>query len=598
MTQSAIINPVTLPENLNAAEEYFVQRMTEGRRCIFGLQLPGRRAGKGENANVVRARVVDFFVRGGDEDHRVRGNIIHLSGVHISGFLNLEHVSTPYALTLSFCYFNDVVHMPFFACPALNMMGSYLSDGLHGDRIKIEHDLNVGFRAADEVRLLAAEVGGSFYCEGGVLENKKYALGADRIKVQGNVSLQEGFRAKGEVRFSGAHIGGSMYCPEVEIESETGTALNAEGIIVGGVFTMNNDCATKGEVCLVDATVGGTVYCDNGAFGNEEGVALNFKRAKIGGELSLDETLVEGDMHLIGADIGKDISFCQSHINGDVIAEHMKVKDSLLWLVIGGKGRVNLSFATVGTLTDQAPFWEDFTFELDGFSYERFFGSTDAQTRIKWLDSCPEEEEEEAEFSPQPFEQAAKVLFAMGHHKDAREVLLAKERRLTERGQMSGWRRFARECWDAFAGYGYRLRRTLAWSAGIILAGMVVFNFAANSCRIVPSDSVIMANKHYRDQQVHKCTEPRQPIRAVEKLFPEYPRFGAFMYSVDVFIPFFALHQEPYWQPQPEEKTAEVVLFILIAWFQFQIAAGWGLTSLLVLSVTGLLRPRQSSGKE
>ena len=41
-------------------------------------------------------------------------------------------------------------------------------------------------------------------------------------------------------------------------------------------------------------------------------------------------------------------------------------------------------------------------------------------------------------FSPQPFGQAAKVLFDMGYNKDARDILLEKERLLTEKGQLIG----------------------------------------------------------------------------------------------------------------------------------------------------------------
>ena len=96
-----------------------------------------------------------------------------------------------------------------------------------------------------------------------------------------------------------------------------------------------------------------------------------------------------------------------------------------------------------------------------------------------------------------------------------------------------------------------------------------------------------------------------RPTEIVECLFPEYPRFNSLSFSADVFIPVFALHQEPYWYPQPgtsantfwEIVCRYIVRGALLAWYWFEIIAGWVLTSLFVLTFTGILRKRQEQAE-
>ena len=120
---------------------------------------------------------------------------------------------------------------------------------------------------------------------------------------------------------------------------------------------------------------------------------------------------------------------------------------------------------------------------------------------------------------------------------------------------------------------------------------------------MVPHQPVVLAHADYKAETIPPCAEfkcppERRPTTVVKRLFPDYPEFNALVYSADVFIPFFALHQEPYWYPNPSDSDREVLLRILPLWYWLEIGAGWILTSLFLLSVTGVLRPRQSSGEK
>ena len=202
-------------------------------------------------------------------------------------------------------------------------------------------------------------------------------------------------------------------------------------------------------------------------------------------------------------------------------------------------------------------------------------------------------------------------------------------------------------CVGEFAGYGYQWEWTILWSLAIILIGWFVFSHTNDMGSIVPHQPAIIASEKFRNMS------PNVP--------PEYPEFNPLVFSADVFIPVFALHQEPFWYPAAGSESVStwlfkgqeiigwtiggiiIVIFLLVAfaeefllgfgesrvrwgnkitrygcplvvraatiyclyalgmvspkhWYWLEIGFGWILTSLFLLSVTGLLRPRQSSG--
>ena len=237
----------------------------------------------------------------------------------------------------------------------------------------------------------------------------------------------------------------------------------------------------------------------------------------------------------------------------------------------------------------------------------------------------------------------------MGHGSDARKILLEKERRQTADERTPWWHKVWRGLWGEFAGYGYQWERTIFWSLAVIIIGWCVFSRTNDIGRIVPHQPAIIASAEFRDMS------PSVP--------PEYPKFNPLVFSADVFIPVFALHQEPFWYPAAGSESFAawlfngqeiigwtiggiiMVMFLLVAlaeefllrfgesrarwgngvirhgcplvlrtatvcclyalgmespkhWYWLEIGFGWILTSLFLLSVTGLLRPRQSSGEK
>ena len=611
MTQAVLNHPVDLRSLLPLlpAEQKFARRLGEGKPCEVGNgKLPAldNRGESGDAANVVRAEVIRFFAYGGDEKHPVQGAAIQLWGAWICGEepLDLMHADIPYALGFFHCHFAVEVNMRHAKCEALYLEGSRLTKGVAANGLKTKGNVHLrdGFSAKGAVRLLGADIGGQLDCTGGKFHNRGgKALIADQLTAKSGVFLSGGFFAEGAVRLLGADIGGQLNCTGGKFHNQGGKALIADQLTAkGGVF-LSGGFSAKGDVRLTGANIGGHLTCMGGEFHNPDGFAL--------------------------------------------IAEHAKIGDGLHWRGMKGEGVVNLSSAKAGVLEDDLDSWKPFKVVLDGFTYGQFAGlmsPTDADLRLKWLANRPSKlpDGTPLSFSPLPYEQAAKVLFGMGHDDDAWEILLEKERirmrqekesggtfspvaheaaanvlfamgrgreardtlwekedLLTKRGDFPRWWKFGRRVWDFLAGYGYRpWKRTFTHSLAVILFGAAVFAFADYHGNIVPTHPVVTLSEDYKAK-----VAPAGDLRPTRAVPPEYPAFNPVVFSLDVFTPSAVFHQEDSWGPRfggGDWLSPEVgVLWLLTGWYWFQVAAGWVLVPLFLLSLTGLLRPRQSSGE-
>ena len=372
--------------------------------------------------------------------------------------------------------------------------------------------------------------------------------------------------------------------------SRLSEGLWGDSIRVKRALSLRYKFAAQRGVLLAGAKIGGDLDCIGSVFVNPGENAFFADGAKIGGCLRLRDSKFKGQVRMNGVSIGTHLECQGITLSDGMEIAAAEIKKSLVFLDIKGSGTCNFGAAKMDSIQDDEKSRKNFNFFLGGCSYKRFQFSGDVKSRIEWLKSRLKRKGKGIEFSPQPFEHAAKILFAMGHDSDAREILLEKEQLLTEHGKISIWHKVVRWLWNVFAGYGYRLRWTLAWSALIISVGAAVFHCADEAHYIVPHQPIVL--NLTQDQKVlkdRKCTDIKRPTEVVECLLPEHPKFRSLVYSLDVFIPFFAMHQEPFWYPQH---------IGLELWYWFEIFMGWVLTSLFVLSGTGLLRPRQSSGVE
>lgn len=580
--------PVSGP--LTLAEQKFVNCMKLGIPCEIGGNRPSPALDAAARNNlVIRADLIRFFLLGGNEHHKSGlSGFFSLQGAWVDNPLVLIGNHIPCGLNFQNCHFADMVQMQSMQCHRLDLMGSYLAAGFMGYNMSVGNDIHMrgNLTVKGPTFLARARIGGNLHCSG-IFENAGgSAIDVSKAEIGGNCSLMDNFSAEGGIDLYGTHIGGDFLCNG----SIRKLAISATHAKVDGEISFTSPFLAEKAVNFSFASIGGRFFC-SGTLKNGL-IALG---AKIGDVFFHDTFSTEGPIALIDAEIGKNLSCYGTFHGANVLAARgAEIGNTLILRNINGGGTVDLSFASADIIDDGEESLKKFRFNLDGFSYRRFVRPLNAQSRIDWLDSQPRS----IGFAPQPFEQAAKALFAMGYNNDARKILLAKERRLTKLGKLSRLHKMARWLWDSLAGYGYDLWKTLKWSAVCVVFGSMIFGYTDHLCRIVPSQPAMVVDGDYRNANTRKCTMPSQPTKAVAEMYPAYPRFNYVFYSLDVFIPFFALSQEPYWHPQPEEGDTEIVVIFSRYWYWFEVIAGWVLTSLLVLSATGLLRPRQSSGGE
>jgi len=398
------------------------------------------------------------------------------------------------------------------------------------------------------------------------------SISADGVKVDGSVFLSDGFSAIGEVRLLGASIGGDLSCTKATFsnpkrnEGDTGYCLSADGVKVEGSVFLSDGFSADGEVCLVGASIGVNLDCTNGTFSNPGGRCL-----------SADGVTVEGGVFLSdGFEADGRVSF--------VAAE---VKRHFQWRGVASpqKATMDLRSAKLGTLFDDEQSWpSQNNLYLHGLVYDEIAQDAplDARTRIQWLRRQPTEQDGKPSFTPQPYEQLAKVLKNQGHEQDAKDVLVAKNEDPAFREGMPWWREEWYRLYGATTGYGHRPLKAWMWFLLFLALGWVSFG-VGSSCGLITASRV-------RPYPVNDDSKWRDVAE-------DYPKFNFIIYSIDTFVPIMNLHQEDYWLPNPNKGVFAHICSVPVSsggflrlYLWFHIFVGWVMTTLFVVGLTGLIR--------
>jgi sRNA-binding regulator protein Hfq len=610
------------PSDLSLAEEKLF-RAAESGGMVSALtgdeeQDDPANAVKWQADRVVRGECVVWLCTDREASMLVTHRGIQVQGIRIEGHLDLSHAEIKFLFVILDSAFTGFILLQDTQLPALSLQGCHVK-GLEGDRAKIKGSvfLRGRFKAQGEVRLLGATIGGNLVCDGAEFSNPSgKALNIDGAKIEGSVFLRSGFKAQGEVNLVGARIGRNLECSGAQLSNPNGNALIADGANIEVSAFLRDGFKAQGEVRLLGATIGGNLDCRGAQFSNPNGKALSVDGARIEGAASFGNGFkAEGEVRLVGARIARNLE-CDgaqlSNPNGNALdADGAKIEGSVflrdgfraegevnLWgATIGGglavygglepeKTILNLCSAKVGTLWDEEKNWPTpGDLFLDGFQYTRFDEKSpvDAKSRVKWLCRQPRDR-----FLPQPYEQLAGVLREMGHERDARLVMIAKNR---ERARFT---RFPRQGWwwynffGRIVGYGYAPWRAFAMSVAMIVLGGFLFGAGFSHNLISPTkESAYEKNSNGRFAFVNEK----------QRFTTDYPVFNAFVYSLESFTPLLKLDQSANWAPNANHGAPvrlwrwQVTTGGLLRWYLwFHIIAGWLLTTLWVGAVTGLVK--------
>ncbi|GHA82823.1 oxidoreductase [Streptomyces termitum] len=525
-----------MPDGLTEPERAMWQAFRIGATCDLTEGVPERDDPFGTAPwgpeRSVRAEVVAALLLDGPAARSGRVAALKLRGARITGVLGLAGGTVGPYVELNGCRFDAEVVLPEARFGTLRMVGCVLPR-LEAARLHTEGDLHLPrCRVRRGIRLTDAQIGTDLLIN-------QIRVGADRrgraVTADGLVVAQdlqaELIETEGEVSLRGAKVGVSLSlrgsvlraapgrralnAPQLTVERSL--YLNAAWVYDGGADGAGRSTATPPygvdptrEARRKPVEFHGGVRLDDGRFG--DAVDLNHARFVLSGarreELSL-----------------RRIATPELRFNGERPQE----------------GRVVLNGAKVVTLIDLSTSWPGpGGLAMSGFVYENLvpYGHFPLTRRLEWVAAAT------PEYAPEPYERLAAVLRNSGEDADAREVLLAKQRRRRETLPLAG------KLWgyvqDWTVAYGYRPGRAMLWMAVLWAAGSLAFS------RYEPL-----------------------PIKEGEG-----PEWNGPLYALDLLLPVITLGQDGSWRLEGRWQWVAAVLILL----------GWILATTVAAGATRLLR--------
>jgi hypothetical protein len=295
-------------------------------------------------------------------------------------------------------------------------------------------------------------------------------LNMDSLQVGSHLFIRNGAEFA-EVDLKSAKIGGQL----AMVKSKFSGKLNMNSLQVGSSLFMS-DGAEFAEVDLGSARIGGT---------------LEMNKSKFSGKLDMNSLQVKSHLFMRNSSFKKPVKLIFANIDGGLYLNTSslssidltgaKIKEEIclgsqkappsIW---EREAKLTLRNTQVGALQDLEDSWPD-KLELTGLTYSSLggFGAGEGQSMadrdISWLKGWLKKQ---GHYSPQPYEQLAKVLRESGHKTKADEILYAsKEReRKADSGLHKHWLGFLK----ITIGYGFKPLYLLIWVFLFTLVGALV----------------------------------------------------------------------------------------------------------------------------
>ncbi|MHB9862505.1 oxidoreductase [Streptomyces sp. YIM S03343] len=466
----------------------------------------------------VRARIVAWLLLDGPPALAGRVSSLKLVGVRIAGSLDVAGGTVATYVELRSCRFEQDVLVPEARFATLRLVNCSVPR-LEAARVHTEGDLHLPrCRFHNGVRLTDAHIGTDLMLNQAIVHRDRTgrSIAADGLSV-GQDLQAELLESHGELSLRSAKVGVSLSLRGAQLFNPQGRlALNAPQLTVerslyltpagfGSPWQSGTTPAQGTRVQRFESR--GGVRLDDGRFGD----AVDLQRARF------DFTDVQ-----------------------ELSLRRVQTPELRFLSERPQRGKVVLSGARIVNLVDRASAWPGpGNLHMGGFSYENLVpqGPFPLAERLDWVAAAT------AEYNPEPYERLATVLRAAGEDEDAREVLLAKQRRRRESLPLAG------KLWgyaqDLTVAYGYRPGRAAVWMAVLWAAGSVAFAHAAHP----PAGS-------------------------------GHPPWNPTLYTLDLLLPVIDLRQADEWQLRGGWEWLSVVLILM----------GWILATTVAAGATRLLR--------
>ncbi|QES52647.1 oxidoreductase [Streptomyces venezuelae] len=520
------------PADLTAPERRMWQAFRTGSICDLsaraaGVDDPFGDRGWGPDRSV-RAQVVALLLLHGPPPVPGRVSSLKLRGVRITGRLDLSGGTVEPYVELQACRFDSEIQLSEARFVTLRLVRCAIPR-LDAARLHTEGDLHLPrCRVARGIRLTDAQIGTDLLISQAVIQrdSKGRAIAADGLSVAQDFQA-ELLETYGEVSLRGAKVGVSMSLRGAKLVNQWGRrALNAPQLTVERTLYLTSIALDPGT-----GDPSSTPPYGMGQTPTRGGRAQLFECR---GGLRLDDGRFGDAADFYGA---------RFLLTEDQELSLRRIQTPELRFV-GEKperGRVVLSGAKVVKLVDRSTSWPGpGRLAIEGFVYDNLAprGHFPLARRLEWLTAAT------PEYSPEPYERLATVLRASGEDADAREVLLAKQRR--RRATLPP----AAKAWgylqDWTVAYGYRPGRAALWMLVLWAAGSVLF-----------------------------AGHDPAPVKP-----GEHPQWNAVLYALDLLLPVIDLGQQGHWKVQDGWQWGAAALVML----------GWILATTVAAGASRLLR--------
>ncbi|MEU0051137.1 oxidoreductase [Streptomyces sp. NPDC006309] len=523
MTEGTGIRAGDLPDDLTAAEAGMWQAFRNG--SVYDLSSGDASVDDPHGGHpwgperTVRARIVCWLLLDGPPALAGRVSALKLAGVRITGTLDLAGGQvTPY-LELKGCRFDEEVRLPEARFTTVRLVDCSVPR-LEAARVHTEGDLHLPrCRFQNGVRLTDAHIGTDLMLNQAIVyrDRSGRSIAADGMTV-GQDLQAELLESHGELSLRGAKVGVSLSLRGAKLANPYARlALNAPQLTV------------ERTLYLTPAGVGSPLLS-----GTTPARGTRIQRFECRGGVRLDDGRF-GD--------AVDLERARFTFTDDQELSLRRVQTPELRF-LGDRperGKVVLSGARIVNLVDRASSWPDEgNLHMGGFAYENLVpqGPFPLTRRLDWVSAAT------AEYAPEPYERLAAVLRAAGEDEDAREVLLAKQRRRRETLPLAG------KLWghvqDWTVAYGYRPGRAAVWMTVLWAAGTLAFAHAA-----------------------HPPVNPGG-----------HPAWSPALFTLDLLLPVIDLGQAGQWQLRGGWQWLAAVMILL----------GWILATTVAAGATRLLR--------
>ena len=375
----------------------------------------------------------------------------------------------------------------------ISLSGSKVSQTLDMTELHIDQNLAMSDEGTyAKVNLKGAQIGGQFDLSRSRLTDTLFMfelrVGQDLFMEEAtfnNVNLQSA-HIGWELSLKGSKVNGNLEMDGLQVGSLVmiGQAQFADVSLTGAHVTKQLDLSKSqvtGSLKMNRLEAADGLYMDGGKFNDVDlrtariGKELDLSQARVTGTLNMERVTVTGGVFLgESAEFDGSIYFvfgnCESlQLAGGIFHQNLNLTGTRITteLNVGmsrygaatwpGTPALVLRNVTVDAIQDLPNSWPS-TLDLVGFTYRNLGGlgsiaDRDAEWFVDWLSR--------SRFSPQPYEQIARILRTQGRPGEANTILYAgREReRLDSSGSLYLWLSTLK----IIIGYGYRVWLAIIW---------------------------------------------------------------------------------------------------------------------------------------